>query len=256
MDDMFNIVLLIKERSASLFYFGAICLIFGVVCLLLTKFHEVEVYGVNAMFKPAKFAFSTWILLWSVGYYIGDILIPKIEVVEWTLILTLGAEIAYIAIQAFRGSESHFNVSTPMNSFLFSMMAIAASVATLCIGYIAMVYFTADTDHLPQHYVWAVRLGLVLFVVFAFQGFSMGAQMSHTVGAVNDNSSIYLLGWSTTYGDLRIAHFVGMHALQILPIASILFFRNTTATLMFALVYALLAIWTFVMAMAGKPIIN
>jgi len=256
MDEALHIISQIKDRSILLYYFGSICLFFGLICLVLSRVHAVEVYGVNAMFKPAKFAFSTWILLWSVGYYIGDISIPNTRIVEWTLILTLGSEIIYIAIQAYRGAESHFNTSTALNSFLFSMMAIAASIATLSIAYIAFWYFVNDTSHLVVHYVWAVRLGMVFFVIFAFQGFAMGAQMSHSVGAVNDNSNIYLLGWSTTYGDLRIAHFMGMHALQILPIASILIFRNTTATLSFAIVYGLLAVWTFVMAMAGRPIFN
>lgn len=41
---------------------------------------------------------------------------------------------------------------------------------------------------------------------------------SHWIGGdQTDATGIPLLGWSTTGGDLRPAHFLGMHVMQILP---------------------------------------
>jgi len=102
--------------------------------------------------------------------------------------------------------------------------------------------------------LWAIRLGILIFVVFAFEGFAMGSRLSHTVGAVNDNSNLFMVGWSKTVGDLRVSHFIGMHALQVLPILSFYFLKNTKSTIIISIVYGFLAVATLVQALQGKPL--
>ena len=82
----------------------------------------------------------------------------------------------------------------------------------------------------------------------------MGSRLSHTVGALNDNSNLFILGWSKTVGDLRVAHFIGMHALQVLPILSFYLLKNTKLTIAVAFIYSLLALLTLLQALKGKPL--
>lgn len=84
----------------------------------------------------------------------------------------------------------------------------------------------------------------------------MGSRLNHSVGGLNDNSNWFIVGWSKTVGDLRIAHFIGMHALQVLPFLAYYVFKNTKITVGFAVLYGILAVITLVQALQGKPLFH
>jgi hypothetical protein len=246
----------LKLRNESLYFFGLACLLLAILFLVLTKVTSVQVYGVNAYFKPFKFAVSTWVYAWAMAWYIGYLKEFNATTFNWVVIVTLGFEIVYISYKAYLGSTSHYNLSTSLNATLFSLMAIAATIATLATAYIGLLFFSQSFTTLPTYYLWAIRLGIILFVIFAFEGFAMGARLSHSIGADNDNSNIYILGWSMKYGDLRIAHFIGMHALQVLPLLSFYILKNTKATIILSVLYGGLALFTLMQALKGKPFIK
>jgi hypothetical protein len=147
-------------------------------------------------------------------YYLPNF---NVKLFNWSIIVLLGFEIAYIALQAGRGQLSHYNMSTPVYAALYSMMALAASAATLYTAYVGYLFFSNSFPELPTYYLWAIRLSILIFVIFSFEGFAMGSTLNHSVGALNDNSNLFIMGWSKTVGDLRVSHFIGMHALQVLP---------------------------------------
>ena len=122
--------------------------------------------------------------------------------------------------------------------------------------YIGLLFFLQSFPNLPSYYVWSIRLGILIFVIFSFEGGLMGSRMNHSVGAINDNSSLWLVGWSKTVGDLRVSHFIGMHALQLLPLLSFYVFKNTKITIIISIFYGLLATSTLVQALNGKPLIT
>lgn len=246
----------LKFRNETMFYFGLACLVLSVLFLILAKTTTTQVYGVNAWYKPFKFAFSTLTFAWAMAWYCYYLPNFNIKFFNWSIIVLLGFEIAYIALQAGRGQLSHYNLSTPVYSVLFSMMALAASAVTIYTAYVGYLFFSNSFPELPTYYVWAIRLSIILFVIFSFEGFAMGSRLSHTVGALNDNSNLFILGWSKTVGDLRVAHFIGMHALQVLPILSFYFLKNTKLTIVVALVYGFLALLTLVQALKGKPLLG
>lgn len=251
---MFDLIFQLKSRNETLFYFGLLCLGAAIFFLVLALTTSIQVYNVNAWYKPFKFAFSTFTLVWAMAWYCHYLPSFNINIFNWSVILLLGFEIVYIAIMASQGKTSHYNVSSPFYSAMFSMMAFAATLVTLYIAYIGLLFFTNSFSDLPGYYVWAIRLGILIFVVFSFEGALMGGRMSHSVGLENDNSSLFILGWSKLVGDLRVSHFIGMHALQVLPILSFYLLKNTKLTIAVGILYGLLALFTLVQALNGKPL--
>ena len=82
----------------------------------------------------------------------------------------------------------------------------------------------------------------------------MGCRMSHTIGGPDGGNGLPVVNWSRQYGDPRIAHFIGIHALQVLPVLAWYKFKDLTITLLFGLLYAVLAVFTLVQALNGKPL--
>ena len=246
----------LKIRNEYLFYFGLLCVIISIVCLVLTKTASTEVHGVNAWFKPFKFAVSIGLFSWTMAWYCHYLSDFNVTPFNWTVITLFGLELIYIIFQASKGQLSHFNISTPTYSLLYSLMGIASVIVTLYTAYIGLLFFTQSFPNLPRYYVWSIRLGILIFVIFSFEGGLMGSRMNHSVGAINDNSNWWIVGWSKTVGDLRVSHFIGMHALQLLPLLSFYVFKNTKITIIISIFYGLLATSTLVQALNGKPLIT
>ena len=131
----------IKSRNETLFYFGLICLLFSFLFLGLTKISNTQVFNVNAWYKPFKFAFSTFLYAWAMAWYCAYLPKFNIQLFNWSIIILLGFEIVYIAIQAYRGQLSHFNVSTSFYASMYSLMAFAAAAVTIYPSYVCIYFF-------------------------------------------------------------------------------------------------------------------
>lgn len=245
---------ILKSRNGTLYHYGLICLALSIVFLILTRLTDTQVYNVSAWYKPFKFAFSTFLYAWAMAWYCAYLPSFNISFFNWSIIILLGFEIAYIAIQAGRGQLSHYNMTTPFYGAMYSMMALAATLVTVYTAYVGILFFTNEFPDLPNYYVWAIRLGIVIFVIFSFEGFVIGSRLTHTIGGADGEEGLPILNWSTKYGDPRIAHFIGMHALQVLPILSFYTFKDVKITLFASLLYGFLAIFTLVQALQGKPL--
>lgn len=246
----------LKFRNPEMYYYGLICLGFSIVCLVLSKTTQVQVLGINAWIKPFKFAFSTFLYAWAMGWYCAYL--PKFNLAffNWTVIVLLGFEIIYIAIQANRGQLSHFNLSSSFYATMYSFMALAASAVTIYTAYVGWLFMVNQFPDLPISYLWAIRMALWIFVVFSFEGFLMGSKLTHTIGGADGGPGLPLLNWSTKFGDPRVAHFIGMHALQLLPFLAYYFVANKYWILVIAMFYLSLATFTLIQALKGKPLIH
>ena len=245
----------LQTRNEPLFYFGLICLILAVVFLLLTQFTTRQIMGVNAWSKPFKFALSITLYAWAMAWFCYY-LMPAFNPVSfnWAVIGLLGFEIGYIALQAGRGQLSHYNQSSPLYAKLYSLMALAATAVTLYTAYVGILFFVRSFPGLPNYYVWSIRIGISLFVIFSLEGAVMGGRMSHTIGGPDGGNGLPIVNWSRQYGDPRVAHFIGMHALQVLPIVAWYLLKDLKITLLFGALYAALAVFTLVQALNGRPL--
>jgi hypothetical protein len=253
---MIHFIEVFQSANKPLFEFGFCDFIAAAICLLLTRVSKTMVRGTNAWYKPFKFFLSIGIFAWTMELYTSYLSMPAaVNAYTWMVIVLLGFLEVYIAVQAGRGQLSHYNSSTPFYGFLLFLMIVSAVVVTLWTAYIGILFCSIDFPALPAYYVASIRISIFLFVIFAFQGASMGSRQSPTIGGSEGGPALPVTGWSTKYGDLRIAHFIGIHALQVLPLLSYYVFKSNIAVLMLTVFYSSLAVFSLIRAVAGKPMV-
>lgn len=249
----------LKSRNNLLFYFGCANMIGAFICLLLVFLTTTEVLGINAFIKPLKFFISLSALAFTMGWYMVYLKKQKaVTIYSWMLVLVMTFEQSVVVWQAANGRLSHFNISTPLYGILFSLMGIAITIFTLWTLYIGILFFIQKDfpPVLPKGYIWGIRLGIVWFVIFAFEGGQMAAQLAHTVGAADGSEGLPVINWSKQYGDLRVAHFFGMHSLQILPLAGYYFAKTKVQITLLSLAWFILVMLLYWQALAGYPLLG
>ncbi len=246
----------LSYRSRILFQFGLICFFGAAISLVLSFTTNIQVLGINAWIKPTKFFLSVGIFTWTMSWYLHYLKPGRfIKIYQWILILTLSLELVIITWQAANGRLSHFNTTTPFYLMLFNIMGLAIVTIILATVVVSILFFVQKNINLPLKYLWAIRIGLVLFIIFSFQGGMMAARLSHTVGAEDGGNGLPFVNWSRDYGDLRIAHFLGMHALQLIPMFAWFVASKTWHVFLFAGLYLGLVLFVLFRALAGLALI-
>jgi hypothetical protein len=150
-------------------------------------------------------------------------------------------EVAIIDVQAWRGTTSHFNVSTPTSALLFGVMGLGIISQTVSSVFVAIALWRQPFADVVMG--WALRLGMTITIIGATAGGLMtrptSAQLAdarathrmavsgaHTVGAPDGGAGLPGTGWSTEHGDLRVPHFLGLHALQALVFVALIVRRR------------------------------
>jgi len=192
----------------------------ALVLIALAAFDTRTILGINPWIKPIKFSVSIAIYVWTLAWYLRYLSGRRraVRIIDWGVAISVIAEIIGITLQSARGVPSHFNVATPLDGAIFAAMGTMIGINTALLIWVCVLFFV-DHQDIPLAYLWGIRFGLVLFLLASFEGVFMVIHGSHTVGASDGGAGWPFVNWSREHGDLRVMHFAGMHALQVLPLA-------------------------------------
>ena len=246
----------LKQRNTLLYWFGLFNLLVGLACFAGMYADDVQLLGVSRWLKPMKFYLSVGIMIWTMGWLLHYLENKKkVRRFSWILVTTMFFENGLILLQAIRNTTSHFNNKTQFDSVVFAAMGILIIVFTVVCIRICIAFFVQKQFNISEAYLWGIRLGLLFFVIFSLEGGMMLSIMRHTVGAADGNPGLPLLNWSRQYGDLRIAHFLGIHSLQILPLAGFHLLKTKRQMIVAAAIYFIVVMFVFIQAMNGVPLL-
>jgi len=252
----------LRARSPALFRTALLHLGLAVLFVFLAVVDPREILGVDRWIKPLKFALSIALYLGTLGWILGQL--PSatrgVRMISWGAIIAMVIETAGIAGQAARGTTSHFNNATAFDGAVFSLMGLAIFGNTLLVAW-TLFLFLRHPSALTAPVLAGVRLGLLLFVLASIQGGMIVSNSAHSVGAPDGGPGLPLLNWSTRVGDLRVAHFLGLHALQLLPLAGWVLARFASSAIslravqILALLYGTAFLATLWQALQAQPLI-
>lgn len=230
--------------------------------------------GAPVWLKPFKFAISFAVYGLTLAWMLA-VLPRRSRFAEWaaTIIVAVSViEVAIITFQAARGHRSHFNDDNAFDERLWTTMG--ASIMVLFVAHLA-IGIVALMQRIPNPVsAYAIRLGLLLSLLGMLAAVPMvtplqdpgldGITGAHAVGVPDGGPGLPVTGWSTTGGDLRIGHFVGMHGLQFLPLLAILLTRRTRLgerararlILVAGIAYAGMVVLLTWQAMRGQPLLR
>ena len=254
-----------------------------VVALLGLAVDPHAITGAPAWMKPLKFAVSTAIygatVLWMLSFVRDR---PRlVALVSWGLFVGFSIEVGLIVMQVLRGTTSHFNRSTPFDAAVWYTMAGVIVAMWLLNAVVAVLLLRRRFA--PPPVLWGVRLGLIAALIGMAVAFFMsrptpdqlallqaGSSMpnigAHAVGVEDGGPGLPVVGWSTTGGDLRVGHFVGLHGLQALPLLGLALARfgptwlsmhdRARLVVIAGLVWIGLTALVTLQALRGQPVIS
>ncbi|MBX3523628.1 MAG: hypothetical protein KF807_10510 [Xanthobacteraceae bacterium] len=181
--------------------------------------------GINVWIKPLKFMSSAAIFLATLAIFMpyldqADRARKSVNAAVWIISVFLILEILYITFRASRAEASHFNRENVIGIVLYAWMGITILISTALAGWIGWLILMGRDKIAAPELRYAIGVGLMLGTALgSLTAIYMSTQTGHWVGGVrNDSGGSFFFGWSRTGGDLRVAHFIGLHAMQGIPL--------------------------------------
>ena len=256
-----------RRRLPWLWFGGWAALLLSLPLAVMGWTDERMFQGVSVWSKPWKFHVSIAIHLLTLAFlatYLRDTP-QRARGFRRLSAVALGCaafELAYITWRASRGEPSHFSTDTLFGGVMYALMGVGAVALTCCAGVLGLwLWRAADFAHGPVMQR-GLSVGLMLGCVLGtLTGAYVSAQTGHAVGGLpGDGAALPVLHWSLVFGDLRVSHFVGLHAMQTIPLVAwlVAHLRSPSAALhavhAFAACQVALTVFTFAQALRGQPI--
>jgi hypothetical protein len=205
-----------RRGHGGLFGFAVAMAGLSVVLVGLAVVDDRILLGAPLWFKPLKFALSLMLYAGALAWMLGQLRAPALRRTGWVIVAAAVIEMLVIVGQAARGVRSHFNDDDLAGQLLFSLMG--ATIVVLWFATLAIALRFLRERGRDRAAGAAIRLGLAVALLGMLVGFLMSGAGAHAVGVPDGGPGLPLIGWSSEGGDLRVPHFVGMHALQLLPL--------------------------------------
>jgi hypothetical protein len=221
----------------ALAIFAMACVPCALAAALMGVVDDRLITGAPAWNKPLKFFVSVGIYSLTFAWYLGQWRVETGRLPHWSFWLGTGVwvallvELVLISTQAIRGVTSHFNVGTPFDAVVFNVMGMMILGLSMLHAILWVLLLGTRWANRPK--LSALRWGAGLTLM----GLAIGPLMvrpsaeqvamlragtgsisgGHAVGVADGGPGLPLVNWSTEAGDRRVSHFVGLHAMQVLP---------------------------------------
>jgi hypothetical protein len=254
-----GIVAELDRRQPLLARLGWAMLAVLLLCLSAMAFDSRAFDGVSVWAKPAKFAASFVIWFWTLAWTWG-VLAPEAARGRVARLVLAGTVVAalfeqgWITWRAALGGPSHF-AKDALGALMYSLMGLGAVTLVALAAVLGVLVLLRPRPGAPRPWVLAVGLGLVLGgVLGGFTGAAISVLDSpHVGGAATNAAGLPPFFWSRDGGDLRIAHFIGIHAMQALPLLAVLGAGARVVGLA-AAGWTALTLAAFALALRGVPL--
>ena len=206
------------SRSSKFLVCYGVIMLFALVLTYVWSLNDPRlIREVGVWVKPMKFMAATalfslttvWVL--QVAHSSVDQTDAFVAIVV-LLVTTSLFEVAYISYQASQASASHYNTSDPFHAFMFGVMGLAAVGLTASQAWLAWEIWKEYKGAVMPVETLGVVIGLVLaFILSTISGFMLGGNQPPA------GQGLPMVGWHL-YKDIRPAHFLGVHAQQLIPL--------------------------------------
>lgn len=249
----------LDERQPWLARAGWAALAVTLACLAAMTVDARTLNGVSVWVKPAKFAFSFVAWFWTMAWAWG-VLAPEAReglaarLVLWGTLAAAGFEQGWITLRAALGQASHF-ADDPLGDAMYALMGAGAVTLVALAALLGALVLSRPDPAQPRPWRLAVGLGLVLGgVLGGLSGASISVLDTPRIGGTpGDAGNLAPFFWSRDGGDLRVAHFLGIHAMQALPALTLLG-AGAGMVWLGAAGWTALSLGAYALALAGIPL--
>ncbi len=241
------------------------CIALTIVLLPALAFETRTLDGANVWIKPQKFGVSLGLHFFTIALLAQQL--PRVNrtgpiftLPAYGAVAALMFETVYVCVQAARARRSHYNFETALEVQMYQFMGLAALLLILVSLALAFQVLRHGRRDMPG-LRWGTVIGMSLgfFATLGYAGY-MSVSAWRLVGEPVTGATVPLFGWSREVGDMRPAHFVGLHMMQTLPLLGFALDRlnvsgrvSVLAVVVAALLQLALASALFFQALAGKP---
>ena len=186
-----------------------------------------QLVGLSVWVKPAKFAASVMVWCWTMAWCFAALPADAVRqhaarIIIWGTIICGTYEVGWISLRSAFALPSHFATDI-VGNIGYGVMGLGAVALCALAAWLGVLVLRSGKPELPSAMRQAIGLGLVMSgVTGAITGATISVLASPYIGGTGAAGSWPPFFWAAKGGDLRIAHFIGIHAMQGLPLLALM----------------------------------